>query len=101
MVLRVGKTQNLFEGFCKTPFFQSTTHDRNTMPTKRVIQGPFTIVNKLVTVVYGDVNDHKRLFTIVITFHLGVDACMDFMPSNRNYQSLQIRSLAMRSGPCI
>ena len=51
--------------------YDTAWYDRNTVPTKRVIYGPFTIVNVSFTAVYVVVNDCLRSFTIVVLMDMG------------------------------
>ncbi len=50
----------------------SSTYGRNTVPTKRMFHGPYTVVIVMYTNVYVIVNDGKPPFMIVVMFDLGI-----------------------------
>ena len=51
--------------------YDTASYDRNTVHTKRVIYGPYTVVILSVTAVYVIVDGSLRSFTIVVMIDLG------------------------------
>jgi hypothetical protein len=51
---------------------ETTRYGRNTIATKRVIDGPFTVVNIAFTAVHVIVYVRIRSFTFVVTIDLGI-----------------------------
>ncbi len=49
----------------------SPSNSRNTVPTKRVFHGPYTVVIIMYTNVHVRVNDGKLSFAIVVMLDLG------------------------------
>jgi hypothetical protein len=51
---------------------RTAIYGRNTVPTKRVSHGPYTVVIIMYTDVFAKVNNRKLSFAIVVTLDLGV-----------------------------
>ena len=54
-----------------TIVYGTAIYGRNTVPTKRVIYGPYTVVSMPFTVVYVNVYGCIRPFTVVVLLDLG------------------------------
>ncbi len=58
---------------------RTAIYGRNTVPTKRVFHGPYTVVIFMYTNVFVSVNDGKLSFAIVVTLDLGRCKIQEFV----------------------